>query len=362
MRLTLDLRTLVPVALALALAACDKNQTPSDKTAAPSASAATQAPVNVPLNGAGSTFIYPLLSKWSSDYQKLFPTVQINYQSIGSGGGIRQLIAHTVQFGATDGPMTEEQLKEAKSPVVHIPLVMGAIVPTYNLADLAKPIRFTPEALVGIFLGDIKSWNDPKIAAANQDLKLPKTAIVVVHRSDGSGSTYIWTDYFSKVSPDWKTKVGVATSVNWPTGIGGKGNEGVAGTVRQTPGAIGYVELTYALQNKMPVGQIKNQAGKFVDPTIESVTAAAAGALPTIPDDFRYSITNSPGEGAWPASGVIYQDMPAGPERKALVGFLHWALHDGQKACAPLSYAPLPSELIGRVEPKLSAIEPVAAK
>ncbi len=318
----------------------------------------------VTLNGAGSTFVYPLMSKWSSEYQKVAPTVQVNYQSIGSGGGIRQLIAHTVQFGATDGPMTDDQLKEAKSPVLHIPLAMGAVVPTYNLPELAHPIRFTPEALAGIFLGEIKTWNDPKIGSANADLKLPATPIVVVHRSDGSGTTYVWVDYLSKVSPEWKTKVGTATSVNWPVGLGGKGNEGVAGTVRQTPGSMGYVELTYALQNKMPVGPIKNQAGTFVEPSIDSVTAAAAGALSTIPDDLRYSITNSAGEKAWPVSGtvwaVVYQDMPAGPERKALTGFIRWALHDGQKLSPALDYAPLPAELVQRANAKLDLLEPEA--
>lgn len=258
----------------LATAGCSKSS--------PSGSPAT-APIT--LNAAGSTFVYPMMSKWSSEYQKLNPAVQVNYQSIGSGGGIRQLIARTVQIGATDGPMTDDQLKEAKSPVIHIPLVMGAVVPTYNLPSLAHALQFTPEALAGIYLGQIKTWNDPAIASANADLKLPATAIVVAHRSDGSGTTYVWVDYLSKVSPEWKTKVGTATSVNWPVGVGGKGNEGVAGTVQQTPGAIGYVELTYALQNKMPVGHVKNQAGKFVEPTIASVTSAAAGALATIPEE-----------------------------------------------------------------------------
>ena len=335
----------------LATAGCSKSS--------PSGSPAT-APIT--LNAAGSTFVYPMMSKWSSEYQKLNPAVQVNYQSIGSGGGIRQLIARTVQIGATDGPMTDDQLKEAKSPVIHIPLVMGAVVPTYNLPSLAHALQFTPEALAGIYLGQIKTWNDPAIASANADLKLPATAIVVAHRSDGSGTTYVWVDYLSKVSPEWKTKVGTATSVNWPVGVGGKGNEGVAGTVQQTPGAIGYVELTYALQNKMPVGHVKNQAGKFVEPTIASVTSAAAGALATIPEDLRYSITNSPAETGYPISGttwaVVYQDMPAGPERTAVVGFLRWVLHDGQKFCAALDYAQLPGELVQRATAKLDLVEP----
>lgn len=327
-----------------------------------SSGAGEGAPANITLNGAGSTFVYPLMSKWSSEYQKLFPTVRINYQSIGSGGGIRQLTARTVNFGATDGPMTDEQLKEAKSPVIHIPLVMGAVVPTYNLPELPHAIHFTPEMLAGIFLGQIKTWNDPAIASANADLKLPAAPIVVVHRSDGSGTTYVWVDYLSKVSAEWKSKVGTATSVNWPVGLGGKGNEGVAGTIRQTPGSFGYIELIYAIQNKMPVGFVKNLAGNFIEPTIDSVTAAAAGALAAIPDDLRYSITNAPGDKSYPISGttwaVVYNDMPAGPERTGLIGFLRWTLHDGQRLCTPLDYAPLPEDLLTRANAKLDLIEP----
>lgn len=335
------------------------------KSSAPDATGgpgSASVPENVPLNGAGSTFVYPMMSKWSAEYQKVVPSVQVNYQSIGSGGGIRQLIARTVQFGATDGPMTDEQLKEAKSPVLHIPLVMGAVVPTYNLPALPHAIRFTPEALAGAFLGQIKVWNDPQIAKVNPDLTLPATPIAIVHRSDGSGTTYVWVDYLSKISPEWKTKVGTATSVNWPVGIGGKGNEGVAGSVQQTPGALGYVELTYALQNKMPVGQVKNLAGNFVDPSIETVTAAAAGALSALPDDLRYSITNAPGDKSYPVSGttwaVVYQDMGAGPVRTAVAGFLRWVLHDGQNLCAPLNYAPLPADLVQRANAKLDLLEP----
>jgi phosphate transport system substrate-binding protein len=362
---TLDLRTAAAFALAFAVTGsvtgCNKSAPPSPSDT--SGSAATQAPAgDTRLNGAGSSFVNPLMSKWTADYQKIVPTALINYQSVGSGAGIRQLIQHTVQFGATDGPMTDDQLKEAAGPVLHVPLVMGAIVPTYNLPGLPHAIRFTPDALSQIFLGTIKTWNDPKLASVNPDLKLPSTPIVVVHRSDGSGSTFIFADYLSKVSPDWKTKVGAATSLNWPVGVGGKGNEGVAGTVTQTPGAIGYVELTYALQNKLPLGELKNQAGNFISPTIDSVTTAAEGALSTIPDDLRYSITNSAGDKAWPISGttwaIVYQNMPAGPERKTLVGFLRWALRDGQKACAPLSYAPLPAELVQKAEAKLDLLEP----
>ncbi len=323
-----------------------------------------ESPAKVSLNGAGSTFVYPMMSKWSSEYQKLNPNVLVNYQSIGSGGGIRQLTARTVELGATDGPMTDEQLKEAKSPVLHIPLVMGAVVATYNLPKLAHAIHFTPEALAGIFLGQVKSWNDPALTAVNADLNLPATPIVVVHRSDGSGTTYVWVDYLSKVSTEWKSKVGFATSVNWPVGLGSKGNEGVAGAVQQTPGAIGYVELTYAIQNKMPVAQVKNLAGNFIEPSIESVTAAAAGALATMPDDLRYSITNAPGDKAYPISGttwgLVYADMPAGAQRSGLVGFLRWVLTDGQGLCAPLDYAPLPKDLAARALKKLDSLEPAA--
>ena len=359
------LTTLLLWSLAFALGVGCKQSSPT-ATSNEGPQAAQAAPAGpVTLNGAGSTFVYPMMSRWSSEYQKLAPEVQVNYQSIGSGGGIRQLIAHTVQFGATDAPMTDDQLKEAKSPVLHVPLVMGAVVATYNLPDLPHAIRFSPEALAGIFLGEITTWNDSKIASANSDMKLPATPIVVVHRSDGSGTTFVWADYLSKVSPAWKTKDGAATSLNWPVGIGGKGNEGVSGTVRQTPGAIGYVEMTYAIQNKMPFGQVKNQAGNFVEPTIDSVTAAAAGALSTIPDDLRYSITNSPAPNGYPICGtvwaVVYQDTPPGPARKALVGFLKWVLHEGQKFCGPLDYSPLPADLVQRADAKLESIG-VAAK
>ena len=229
---------------------------------------------NVSLDGAGSTFVDPLMSRWSSEYENVEPAVRVHYQSIGSAGGVRQFISHAVQFGATDAPMTDTELKEAQAPVLHVPLVMGAVVPTYNLPPLPHAIRFTPDALAGIYLGEIKSWGDAKITSANGDMKLPGTPIVVVHRSDGSGTTYVWVDYLSKVSPDWNAKVGRATSVNWPIGTGAKGNEGVSVAVRQTPGSIGYVELAYAFENKLPVASVRNRAGHFVEPTIESVTEA----------------------------------------------------------------------------------------
>jgi phosphate transport system substrate-binding protein len=360
----LRMKTLVTFAAAVALAACGGHGESGGGGGAAGGSGGG-AETTVTLDGAGSTFVNPLMSRWSSEYDHVDAHVRVNYQSIGSGGGIRQLIAHTVKFGATDGPMTDEQLHEAGAPVVHVPLTMGAVVPTYNLPALAHPIVFTPEALAGIYLGHITHWNDPVIASANTDLTLPSTDIVVVHRSDGSGTSYVFTDYLSKVSPEWQTRVGRATSVQWPVGLGGRGNEGIAGTVRQTPGAIGYVELTYALQNGMPAGRLRNRAGHVVEPTMEAVTAAAAGAIATLPDDLRYSITDAEGETAWPISGttwaLVYANMPAGRERTALLAFLRWTLHDGQRFAGPLHYAQLPPELVARAEAKLDAIEAPAA-
>lgn len=341
-----------------------KASSASSATPTGESAAVSPSPAHVPINGAGSTFVYPLMSRWSSEYQKLMPAVEVNYQSIGSGGGIRQLVARTVQFGATDGPMTDDQLKEAKSPVLHIPLVMGAVVPTYNLPSLPHAIRFTPEALAGIFLGEIQNWSDPKVASANSDMKLPATPIVVVHRSDGSGTTYVWTEYLSKVSPEWKSTVGASTSVRWPVGRGTPGNYGVESTVLLFSGSIGYVELTYALQNKMAVGQIRNKAGHFVEPTLGSVAAAAESALSVIPEDLRYSITDASGDDAWPASGttwaIVDGAMASGPQRTHLIAFLRWAIHDGQKYCAPLDFTPLPSVLVEAANDKLNRIEPSA--
>ena len=241
------------------------------------------------LNGAGATFPYPMYSKWFSEYHKAHPDVEINYQSIGSGGGIRQVLAGTVDFGASDGPMTDEQLAQAKTKILHVPTVLGADVPAYNVPGVTAELKFTPEALAGIFLGKITNWNDKAIASANPDVKLPNDQIIVIHRSDGSGTTYIWTDYLSKISADWQGQVGKGTSVKWPVGLGGKGNEGVAGIIRQMQGSIGYIELIYAIQNKIPYGVVKNAAGNFVKASLESVTAAAASA-PKMPADFRVSI------------------------------------------------------------------------
>src|SRR5881409_1268496 len=251
------------------------------------------------INGAGATFPYPIYSKWFNEYHRKSPQIQINYQSIGSGGGIRQVIEGTVDFGATDGPMTDEQLKQAKTKILHFPTALGAVVPAYNLPGVTQEINFTPEAIAGIFLGKITKWSDPELKKANAGVNLPDKNIVVIHRSDGSGTTYVWVDYLSKVSPEWKSKVGVNTSVNWPVGLGGKGNEGVAGLVKQTPNSIGYVELIYAVQNKMGYGLVKNAAGTFVKADFNSVSEAAAGAANSMPEDFRVSITNAPGKNAY---------------------------------------------------------------
>jgi phosphate transport system substrate-binding protein len=301
------------------------------------------------LNGAGATFPYPMYSKWFSEYHKLHPEIQINYQSIGSGGGIRQVINGTVDFGASDGPMTDDMLKEAKTKILHMPTVLGADVPAYNIPGVTAELKFTPEALAGIFLGKITKWNDKAITNANSGVNLPDRDIIVVHRSDGSGTTYIWTDYLSKISPEWQSQVGKGTSVKWPIGLGGKGNEGVAGSIRQLQGSIGYVELIYAVQNNINYGSVKNTAGNFVKASLESVTAAAASA-PKMPADFRVSITNAPGKDAYPISSFTWLLIPAQSKDAAkgriLADFLNWMVTDGQKMTAGLSYAPLPESVV----------------
>jgi phosphate transport system substrate-binding protein len=311
------------------------------------------------LNGAGATFPYPIYSKWFSEYHKLHPEIQINYQSIGSGGGIRQVINGTVDFGASDGPMTDDMLKEAKAKILHMPTVLGADVPAYNIPGVTAELKFTAEALAGIFLGRITKWNDKAITSANPGVNLPDKDIIVVHRSDGSGTTYIWTDYLSKVSPEWQSQVGKGTSVKWPIGLGGKGNEGVAGSIRQLQGSIGYVELIYAAQNNIAYGSVKNAAGTFVKASLESVTAAAASA-PKMPDDFRVSITNAPGKDAYPISSFTWLLIPAqskdASHGKILADFLNWMVTDGQKMTAALSYAPLPE---GVVQKEKEAIKQV---
>ncbi len=305
------------------------------------------------INGAGATFPYPIYSKWFDEFHKAHSDVQINYQSIGSGGGIRQLQAGTVDFGASDQPMTDEQLKKQSGRVLHFPTVLGAVVPTYNVAGVKGDLNFTPEALAGIFLGTIRQWNDPQIAKANAGVKLPANDILVVHRADGSGTTFIWTDYLSKVSPAWKSKVGAAgTSVSWPVGLGAKGNEGVAGLVKQTPNSIGYVELIYAIQNKMAYGRVRNAAGAFVKPSLESVTAATAGYADKMPEDFRVSITNAPGKEAYPISSFTWLLIPDriadASKRASLTAFLKWMLGPGQKLSGALQYAPLPGAVAAR--------------
>ena len=305
---------------------------------------------NVQINGAGATFPYPIYSKWFSEYNKLHSTVQINYQSIGSGGGIRQVTNQTVFFGATDGPMTPEQLQAAPGTILHFPTVLGADVPVYNLPGVKTELKFTGPLLADIFLGKVVKWNDPAIVKLNPGVSLPASDITVVHRSDGSGTTYIWVDYLAKVSAEWKTKVGVNTSVNWPTGVGGKGNEGVAGLVTQTPGSLGYVELVYALQSKASYGSVMNMNGEFLRASVETVTAAAAAAAAQMPADFRVSITNAPGKGVYPISSftwlLLYENPKDKAQSKIMVDFMKWALSDGQKFAAELGYAPLPDAVI----------------
>ena len=315
------------------------------------------------INGAGATFPYPMYSKWFDEYHKKFPNLQFNYQSIGSGGGIQQLTQGTVDFGATDGPMNDMQLKdfEAKhgAPVLHFPTVMGGDVPVYNIPGVTAQLNFTPEALAGIFLGKITKWNDPEIVKANPGVKLPGNDIVVVHRSDGSGTTYIWVDYLCKVSKEWETKVGRGTSVNWPVGLGGKGNEGVAGQVKQQPNSIGYVELIFARQNKMTFGKVKNAAGEFVEASLMSVTAAAS-AMKEMPDDFRVSITNAPGKDSYPISSFTWLLVPAkiqdAAKKKAITDFVKWMLTDGQALTSALDYAPLPKAVVAKEQKAIAKI------
>jgi phosphate transport system substrate-binding protein len=317
------------------------------------------------INGAGATFPYPMYSKWFDEYHKKNANLQINYQSIGSGGGIKQVTEGTVDFGATDGPMNDEQLKAYQdkhgSGILHFPTVLGAVVPTYNVPGVATDLNFTPEALAGIFLGKVTKWNDPAIAGANKGVKLPAEDIVVVHRADGSGTTYCWTDYLSKISDEWKTKVGKGTSVNWPVGLGGKGNEGVTGTVKNTPNSVGYVELIYAESNKIPYGSVQNSSGAFVKASLAAVSAAAAGAAKDMPDDFRVSITNAPGKTSYPISTftwlLVPQKFSDAAKRDAIKGFIKWALADGQSYTEALSYAKLPKEVVAKESKAIDKIQ-----
>jgi len=317
------------------------------------------------INGAGATFPYPMYSKWFDEYHKRNANLQINYQSIGSGGGIKQVTEGTVDFGATDGPMNDEQLKAYQdkhgSGILHFPTVMGAVVPTYNIPGVDAALNFTPEALAGIFLGKVTKWNDPVIAGANKGVKLPAEGIVVVHRAEASGTSYCWTDYLSKVSDEWKTKVGKGAAVNWPVGLGGKGNEGVTGTVKNTPNSIGYVELIYAESNKIPYGSVKNAAGAFVKASLAAVSAAAAGAAKDMPEDFRVSITNAPGEASYPISTFTWLLIPEkfsdAAKREAIKGFLKWALTDGQSYAEALSYSKLPKEVVAKEMKAVSKVQ-----
>jgi len=316
------------------------------------------------LNGAGATFPYIIYSDWIRTYAATNAQVQVNYQSIGSGGGIRQFSDGTVDFGGTDAPMTDSAIAGIGGNVIHLPTVLGAVVPIYNLAGLGQPIRFTPELLSDIFLGKLTTWNDPRIASVNPGVTLPAEEIVVVHRSDGSGTSFVWTDYLSKVSADWVSHVGRGTSVNWPTGLGGKGNEGVSATVQQTPGAVGYVELGYALPNrdKIAIGHVRNRAGNFIEPTIAAITAAAAGAMEEMgpQTDFRVSITDSPGADAWPISSftwiLLHRDYEDAAKAGELVKFLWWAVTDGQAAAPALGYAPLPTAMVPWIETRLHTV------
>ena len=313
------------------------------------------------INAAGATFPAVIYQKWFDEYHKMHADVQINYQSIGSGGGIAQLTAGTVEFGASDMPMTDEQISKLSVKPLHFPSVLGGVVPTYNIAGITQELKFTSETLSGIFLGSITKWNDPRLAKDNPGVKFPNEDIQVVHRSDGSGTTFVWTDYLSKVNPDWKSKVGANTSVNWPVGLGGKGNEGVAGMVKQTPNSIGYVELIYAVQNKMAYGSVKNASGNFVKADFNTVTEAAAAAAKTMPDDFRVSITNAAGKNAYPISTftwlLIPSHIPDAAKAKTIKAFLQWMLADGQKYAAGLSYASLPKEVIAKEVKQIAKIQ-----
>jgi len=314
------------------------------------AAALPAAAQDLQIDGAGATFPNPIYSKWFSEYNKLHPNVKINYQSIGSGGGIRQLTNQTVFFGATDGPMTNEQIQAAGARILHLPTVLGGVVPIYNVPGVSGDLRFSGPLLADIFLGKVTKWNDAAIAKENPGASLPASDVTVVHRADGSGTSYIFCDFLAKSSPEWKQKVGVATSVNWPAGVGGKGNEGVAGLVKQTPGSIGYVELIYALQNKISFGAVKNSAGEYVRASLESVTAAAAATEGKMPADFRVSITNAPGKNAYPIASftwlLFYESPKDKAKAKAMVDFMRWALAEGQKYAPDLGYAPLPPSVV----------------
>ena len=340
--------------MALCFTGCKSNNSSSD--------ASSNATGNLDINGAGATFPYPIYSKWFSEYNQLHPNVKINYQSIGSGGGIRQVSEGTVDFGASDGPMSDAQLEAAKVKVMHIPTVLGAVVPVYNVPGIDKDLNFSPDVIANIYLGKITKWNDPRIAKDNPGVKFPSNTILPVYRSDGSGTTYIFTDFLSKVSPEWKDKVGKGTSVKWANvGVGQKGNEGVAGMVRQSPYSFGYVELIYAVQNKMSFGLVKNASGKFVKASTDGVTAAAAAAAGTMPADYRVSITNAPGETSYPISSFTWLLIPTHSadlaKAKALADFLNWMLDHGESEASAMTYAPLPQPVQEMVHKTIATIQ-----
>ena len=311
------------------------------------------------INGAGATFPYPIYSKWFDVYSTINPDARFNYQSIGSGGGIKQIIAKTVDFGASDGPMTDQQLAEAPGRLFHIPMVMGAVVAAYNLPGIEKGLKLMPDVLADIFLGKITKWNDARIASVNPGMQVPDLPIVVAHRSDGSGTTYIWVDYLCAVSNEWKLGTGKGTAVNWPVGLGGKGNEGVAGLVKQTPGALGYVELSYAVKNNLAYASIQNKSGNFIEPTLDSTSKAAEGV--SIPSDFRVSLVNSGNAEAYPVAGftwlLIYKNPDDAEKGKTIVDFIKWAVHDGQKYTKDLLYAPLPQDVVAMIDKKLADVK-----
>ncbi len=315
---------------------------------------------NVDLQGAGATFPYPLYSKWIAEYGKLDPAVRINYQSIGSGGGIRQITERTVDFGASDVPMTDAELAKAPAKLLHVPMTLGAVSVVYNVPGVGGGLKLPADVVAGVFLGEIAAWNDPKIAAINPDVTLPNQPITVAYRTDGSGTTGVFTEYLSKVSPTWKEKVGAGKSVRFPVGLGAKGNEGVAGQVKTSPGTIGYVELAYAKQTGLTSAAIQNRAGRFADPSLEGITAAAAGVAAVIPEDLRVSIVDAPGDAAYPISSftyiLVYEEQQDATKGTALAKFLWWAIHDGQKLGPPLDYAPLPVEVVARIEGKLKSL------
>jgi len=356
------MKTIIAIlAIAVLCIGCADNDRTSASTPPNQPNQPASASGQVLLTGAGATFPYPIYSKWFDEYHRMFPQIQINYQSIGSGGGIRQVMEGTVDFGASDVPMTDEQLKQAKTKILHFPTVLGAVVPAYNIPGLTQEVNFTPEALAGIFLGKITNWNDPELKKANAEVNLPDKPIVVIHRSDGSGTTYVWVDYLSKVSPEWKSKVGVNTSVNWPVGLGGKGNEGVAGLIKQTPNSLGYVELIYAIQNKMAQGKVRNSSGNFLKANLATISEAAGRVIKAMPADLRVSITNSDGPNAYPVSSFTWLLIPSQiqdqAKKKAIKDSLQWMLTEGQDMVEALSYARLPNEVAVMEQKALAEIE-----